>query len=143
MTQINIFNTAQKMKFSIKDFFSKCDQIRSFLQILSHLLKKSLMENLIFCEVQGIIYNNQLKLPNISASVYVSTKTAIFVFPSICRSIRTEEACNFILKKTLAQVFFCEFCEFSKNIFFTEHLQVTASLIYLKENLLYPAKLGY
>ena len=26
-------NTAQKMKFSIKDFFSKCDQIRSFLRI--------------------------------------------------------------------------------------------------------------
>ena len=24
-------STAQKMKFSIKDFFSKCDQIRSFL----------------------------------------------------------------------------------------------------------------
>ena len=23
-------NTAQKMKFSIKDFFSKCDQIHSF-----------------------------------------------------------------------------------------------------------------
>ena len=33
------------MEFSIKDFFSKCDQIRSFLQIWSHLLKKSLMEN--------------------------------------------------------------------------------------------------
>ena len=29
--------TAQKM-FSIKDFFSKCDQIRSFLWILSHLV---------------------------------------------------------------------------------------------------------
>ena len=25
--------TAQKMKFSIKDFFSKCDQIRSFLKL--------------------------------------------------------------------------------------------------------------
>ena len=25
--------TAQKMKFSIKDFFSKCDQMRSFLRI--------------------------------------------------------------------------------------------------------------
>ena len=25
------YDTAQKMKFSIKDFFSKCDQIRSFL----------------------------------------------------------------------------------------------------------------
>ena len=24
-------NTAQKIKFSVKDFFSKCDQIRSFL----------------------------------------------------------------------------------------------------------------
>ena len=33
--------TAQKMKFSIKDFFNKCDQIRSFLRISSHLLKKS------------------------------------------------------------------------------------------------------
>ena len=42
-------NTAQKMKFSIKDFFIKCDQIRSFLRNRSHLLKKSLMENLIFC----------------------------------------------------------------------------------------------
>ena len=41
--------TAQKMKFSIKDFFSKCDQIRRKLPIWSHLLKKSLMENFIFC----------------------------------------------------------------------------------------------
>ena len=43
--------TAQEMKFSVKDFFSKCDQIRSFLRIWSHLLKKSLMENFIFCAV--------------------------------------------------------------------------------------------
>ena len=43
--------TAQKMKFPIKDFFSKCDQIRSFLRIWSHFLKKSLMENFIFCAV--------------------------------------------------------------------------------------------
>ena len=33
--------TAQKIKFSIKDFSRKCDQIRSFLRIWSHLLKKS------------------------------------------------------------------------------------------------------
>ena len=44
-------NTAQKTKFSIKDFFSKCDQISSFLRIWSHLLKKSLMENFFFCTV--------------------------------------------------------------------------------------------
>ena len=28
----------KKMKFSIKDFSSKCDQIRSFMRIWSHLL---------------------------------------------------------------------------------------------------------
>ena len=39
----------KKCSFPIKDFFSKCNQIRSFLQISSHLLKKSLMENFIFC----------------------------------------------------------------------------------------------
>ena len=42
---------AQKMKLSIKDSFSKCDQIRRKLRIWSHLLKKSLMENFIFCAV--------------------------------------------------------------------------------------------
>ena len=30
----------KKMNFSIKDFFSKCDKIRSFLRFWSHLLKK-------------------------------------------------------------------------------------------------------
>ena len=40
------------MKFSLKDFFSKYDQIRSFLWICSYLLKKSIMENFIFlCSV--------------------------------------------------------------------------------------------
>ena len=43
----------KKMKFSIKDFFSKCDQIRRKLRIWSHLLKKSLMENFIFCAVMS------------------------------------------------------------------------------------------
>ena len=39
---------AQKIKFSIKDFFSKCDKMCRKLQIWSHLLKKSLTENFIF-----------------------------------------------------------------------------------------------
>ena len=44
------------MKFSIKDFSCKCDQILRKLRIWSHLLKKSLMENFIFlCSVP----NNQ------------------------------------------------------------------------------------
>ena len=37
------------------------------------------------------------------------------------------EACNFIEIETLAQMFSCEFCEISKNTYFTEHLQATAS----------------
>ena len=42
-------NTAKKkIKFYIKDFFSKYDQIQSFLRIWPNILKKSLMENLIF-----------------------------------------------------------------------------------------------
>ena len=41
-------------KFSITDFFSRCDQIRWKLRIWSHLLKKSLMENFIFCAVWAI-----------------------------------------------------------------------------------------
>ena len=36
-------HTAQKMKFSMKDFFSKYDQICSFLWIWSHLMKKSFL----------------------------------------------------------------------------------------------------
>ena len=45
-------DTAQKMKFSFKDLFSKCGQIRRKLRIWLHLLKKTLMENFIFlCSV--------------------------------------------------------------------------------------------
>ena len=39
------------------------------------------------------------------------------------------QACNFIKKETVAQVFSCEFCEIFKNTFFTEHLWTTASII--------------
>ena len=48
-----------KIKFSIKDFFSKCDQNRCFLLIWSHLLKKSLMENFIFCAVRVSFKKNK------------------------------------------------------------------------------------
>ena len=40
------------------------------------------------------------------------------------------EACNFIKKEALAEVFSCEFCEISKNTFSTERLRVTASKTY-------------
>ena len=43
--------------------------------------------------------------------------------------INLQAVYNFIKKETLAQVFSREFCEISKNIFFTEHLWATASVI--------------
>ena len=54
---IVVTDTAQKMKFSIKYFFSKCDQICSRLRIWSHLMKKSLMKNFIFCAVRILIHH--------------------------------------------------------------------------------------
>ena len=56
----------KKMNSTIKDFFSKCDQIRRKLgiwlhllkkplRIWSHLLKKSLMENFIFAQWMHLI----------------------------------------------------------------------------------------
>ena len=45
------------MKFSIKDFFSKCDQIQSFLRIWSYLLKKFWIDNFIFCAVLQLHLN--------------------------------------------------------------------------------------
>ena len=44
------------------------------------------------------------------------------------RISQNAEACNFIKKEALAQVFSCEFCEIFKNTFFTEHLRTTTSL---------------
>ena len=45
----NIFTAHKKKTFPIKNLFSKCDQICSFLRIWSYLLKKSLIENFFFC----------------------------------------------------------------------------------------------
>ena len=52
------------MKVSVKDLFNKFDQIRRKLQIWSHLLKKSLMENFIFSAVyhKEECHINQLSL---------------------------------------------------------------------------------
>ena len=51
--------TAQKMKFSTKDFFSKCDQIRRKLRMWSQLMNDSLVENFIF--VQWISADSEIK----------------------------------------------------------------------------------
>ena len=59
----------------MKDFFSKCDQIRSFLQIWSNLLKKSLTENFIFCAVISVSERNNDKR--------TTHRTTFFLFEEI------------------------------------------------------------
>ena len=65
------------MKFSIKNFFSKRDQIRSFLWIWSHLLKKSLMENFISYAVLLTVYRQKKMFLRFlkSLSLYKKIKT--------------------------------------------------------------------
>ena len=70
-----------KMKFSNKDFCSKCDQIRSFLRIWSHSLKKPLMENFIFLGSdvkfktnKNILHNNEDFLDELHQKLIVTLK---------------------------------------------------------------------
>ena len=57
-----------------------------------------------------------------------------FTWKHLCQSLffnkvsgLKPQACNFIKKETLAQVFFCEFCEISKNTFSCRRPLVAAS----------------
>ena len=89
MSQWKCVFTAQKLKFFIKDFFSKCDQIRSFLWIWSHLLKKSLMKNFIFCAVILAYFMQWMLLcPKLGKRGECSTK---FLFWSIPYEIKLRD----------------------------------------------------
>ena len=59
---------------------------------------------------------------------------ARFTGKHLCQSLFFNKvagsACNFIKNETRALVFSCEFCEISKNTFFTEHVWATVSAHY-------------
>ena len=98
---VNIHCT-KKMKFSIKEFVSKCNQICCFCRIRSHLLKKSLMENFIFSAViidyqynKGIIKSCKTYLQTVevfSKMIYLFWKQGL-AFRGHC-GILNEEECN-------------------------------------------------
>ena len=89
--------TAQKMKFSIKDFFNKCDQVRSFLRIWSHLLKKTLMENFIYCALSSLLSKNDKSSHRMCSAKKLFLKTSQISQGNTCTKI-------------------------FKNIYFEEHL---------------------
>ena len=79
------------LRFFIKNFFSKCDQIRRKLWIWSHLLKKSLMENFIFCAVTV----GQKKMCQINGNQNIS----VFQYYILIFNINTRykiKFCNFL-----------------------------------------------
>ena len=97
------------MKFFIEDFFSNCEQICSFLRIWAHLLKKSSMENFIFCAVifaklfiidvwQGPMYNpafsfelQKYKSVRKTNSIVESSQNQIYLFIYLSTCIRLSE----------------------------------------------------
>ena len=103
--------TAQKMKLFLKGFFCKCDQIRSFLQIWSYLLKKFVIGKFIFWAV----YCSVSYCPEEKGVRKISQNSQENAYA------RASLLINFNKKETLAQVFSCEFREILKNIFFIEH----------------------
>ena len=91
----------QKMKFSIQDFFSNCDQIRSKLRIWSHLLTKSLVlsKSLVHCKMvqkSGFCYDRRNK------KMQVCQQFLVDLVPAVC---------NFVINETLTYVFYWEFCQ--------------------------------
>ena len=70
------FKHCTKNEVTINDFFSQCDQIRSFMRIRSHLLKKSLMENFIFYIVKNL-RNYQ---------IYKTIRSTFSLFENFCQN---------------------------------------------------------
>ena len=77
--------TVQKMKFSIKDSLSKCDQIRRKWRIWSHVLKKSL----ILCAVYAWVIISVLRDPIFSTWKLESRKPKKHRCEEITKSKRT------------------------------------------------------
>ena len=73
------------MKFSIKDFFSKCERTPQQLQICSYLLKKSLLD--FFSKYEQICY-----LVKLTDQIFNQmTKSSNFQFFAVTRSVQNTE----------------------------------------------------
>ena len=78
-----------------------------------------------------LFFQPQKQSPEVFCKKDVLRNSAKFTGKHLCQSLFFNKiadlACNFVKKETLAQVFSCEFCKISRNTFFIEHLQATAS----------------
>ena len=65
------------MNFFLKNLFTKCEHIRTKLQIYAHLLNKPLTENFIFCVVNIIGFTTEsckfFVKPNYQSLIYFTS----------------------------------------------------------------------
>ena len=95
----------------------------------SNCIKKGLQHRYILVNIRKFtrtsILKNKKQPPEVFCKKMCSSKFHKFTENTCARvffKIKLPTlTCNFINKETLAQVFSCKFCEFSKNTFFTEH----------------------
>ena len=78
-----VYCAAKNMKFSVKDFFSKCNQICRKQRIWSHLLKKSLMQNFIIF-VHCFFWSIRVKIQCFVADIPENEKE-VFIILEIVR----------------------------------------------------------
>ena len=109
-----MFHTAKKMKFSIKDFLSKCDQITFTFTIT--ITEKSLMENFIFCAVlsgptkrflNGYSYNyltNKFKI--ISLPLLKRQSISLWIVKACFHSSILVKYSNFCNSNSISGIFF-------------------------------------
>ena len=125
MARICWWHTAQKIKFSIKDFFSKCDQIRGFLRIWSYLLKKSLTENFIFCEVAFC----KLRCLRFCVSSDKWKTTVAMILLAIWDTFLCKSNCNFNSCKFSYKLYLSFICSFLMNHEQESHFKKIGGLV--------------
>ena len=118
-----------------------CNRLSTYCYILQHYMPCKQWHNYRNLSGLSIGYFRSGKRSNIYdktvffAYIYIYNFCKIYRKPPVPDSLFQWscrfEACNFIQKEILAQVFSCEFCHIFKNTFFTENLRTTASPFYL------------
>ena len=79
------------------------------------------------------LYRFRSSRPDLFCKKGVLRNFVEFTGKHLCQSHFLEpQACNFIKTETLAQVFSCEFCEISKNIFYYRTPSVAAFLAWME-----------
>ena len=129
-------NNTQKMKFSIKNFFSKRDQICSFQRIWSHLCKKSLMESSILCAVQKFAITLQsldsfCSLSNFISNTFSTQAQYYLTFHELSFRCCLIQITIIILSRNLYIVYLCPYVSLGLFMSYLCDLVFIFSLIFI------------